>query len=51
MTLALALTLLIIALAYFLILSFLVASISRLFLTLHFLLDFRDPLDSSKDKV
>lgn len=51
MTLALASILFIITIAYFLILSFIVASISRLFLTLHLLLDFRDPLDPSKDKV
>ena len=36
---------------YVLILSFVVASFSRLFITLHFLLDFRDPLNPEKDNI
>ena len=47
----LALILIAILAIYVLILSFFVASFSRLFITLHFLLDFRDPLDPEKDNI
>ena len=47
----LALILIAILAIYVLILSFVVASFSRLFTTLHFLLDFRDPLNPEKDNI
>ena len=47
----LALILIAILAIYVLILSFVVASLSRLFITLHFLLDFRDPLNPEKDNI
>ena len=47
----LALILIAILAIYVLILSFVVASFSRFFITLHFLLDFRDPLDPEKDNI
>ena len=47
----LALILIAILSIYVLILSFVVASLSRLFITLHFLLDFRDPLNPEKDNI
>ena len=47
----LALILIAILAIYVLILSFVVASFSRLFITLHFLLDFRDPLNPEKDNI
>ena len=47
----LALILIAILAIYVLILSFVVASLSRLFITLHFLLDFRHPLNPQKDNI
>ena len=47
----LALILIAILAIYVLILSFVVASLSRLFITLHFLLDFRDSLNPEKDNI
>ena len=47
----LALILIALLAIYVLILSFVVASLSRLFITLHFLLDFRDPLNPEKDNI
>ena len=47
----LALILIAVLAIYVLILSFVVASLSRLFITLHFLLDFRDPLNPEKDNI
>ena len=47
----LALILIAILAIYVLILSFVVASLSRLFITLHFLLNFRDPLNPEKDYI
>ena len=49
--LTLALILIAILAIYVLILSFVVASLSRLFITLHFLLAFRDPLNPEKDNI
>ena len=46
MTLTLTLTT-----TYLLILSFLVASLCQFIQTLHFLLDFRDPVNTEHDKI
>ena len=51
MTLTLLVIILTLTTTYFLILSFLVASLCQFIQTLHFLLDFRDPVNTEHDKI
>ena len=51
MTLTLLIIILTLTTTYFLVLSFLVASLCQFIQTLHFLLDFRDPVNTEHDKI
>ena len=51
MTLTLLIVILTLTTTYFLILSFLVVSLCQFIQTLHFLLDFRDPVNTEHDKI
>lgn len=51
MTLSTTIALFAIATSYFLTLSFIIVALHRLLHTLHLLLNFRDPLNPSHDKI